>query len=208
MSKIFAEIRTALDAPGLFNDAIARGDMLPEHTYTKTSGGGRLAIDFHPADPKDRPDTDTFEITELLPTGGSDRIYGLTFRRGGHWYVNINRERDPAENGEVEAVYDGSARDGADNLVLADADMMSCRRLVAALHGAVRISMREACEDREADEGVAAMLLAEAAEINVQAQRLAAVPVEKRDAAILDEVARIGAHAQALAARIEAAVDA
>jgi hypothetical protein len=117
----------ALDAPTLLNGAVARGDMLPEYTCAKTAGEafagdgmGWLVIYFHPADPMDRPDIDTLEIKLLDPHGE------------GHWYVDIARRRDPAENGKVIAVLDGLHDD------VPVADKRSCRKLVEALHGAVR----------------------------------------------------------------------
>ena len=181
--KMFAKILAALDAPTLLNGAIKRGDMLSAHVYAKAADrkrlaitftpanpddqpgifdmllphvyakaadGKRLAITFTPANPDDQPDIDVFKIILLKPR--EDDAGG--YQRGGRWYVDINRGHDHAENGKVAAVYDGSVRDGADNLVLADADAGSCRELVEALHGAVRVkmlaAMRQAREDREA----------------------------------------------------------
>jgi hypothetical protein len=111
---------------------------------------GRLKLTFYPANPDDRPDNDTFEI-ELLERredwraeDGDREATRTEYRRPYSWYIDINRERDPSENGEVMDVFDGTVCDGVGNLALVEADEAVCRKLVAALHGAVRVEMREA----------------------------------------------------------------
>lgn len=132
--KFFPKIGAALDAPALLNGAIKRGDFLSEPMCAKTADGlGWLVIYFHPADPMDRPDIDTFEIKLLAP------------QSEGHWYVDIWRERDPRRNGEVEAVSDGRFDD------VPPADKDECQALLRTLQGAVLVEKREATQEvREA----------------------------------------------------------
>jgi hypothetical protein len=124
----------------LLGDAITRADVLPAHTFAKTADGSRrLVIDFKPADLDNQPGIDMFKIILLKP-----RKNGAGYHRCGHWDVDINRGRDPAHNGEVEEVWDGSVRDGVDNLLMEEASEASCRKLIKALHGAVQVEMGEA----------------------------------------------------------------
>jgi hypothetical protein len=136
--KLADEAARELDT--LLGGAIARADMLPAHTFAKTADGSRLVIDFKPANLDNQPGIDVFKIILLKP-----RKNGAGYRRRRErWYVDINRGRDPAHNGEVGEVWDGSVRDGVDNLLMEEASEASCRKLIKTLHGAVQVEMREA----------------------------------------------------------------
>jgi hypothetical protein len=101
-----------------------------ERAHAKTADGtGRLAITLEPDGAREN---DMLKILYLRPHGAEEGTKG--YRREARWYVGRN------------VVYDGTIRDGVDNLQLVEISENedSAKRLLALLTGAVRVEMREA----------------------------------------------------------------